>query len=130
MLDWLGRAALLILSGLATMALIASIASVSNIGPVEPVDRTPRPPAEAVFETTPPDPERPSPAQPEPAAPDATGTGSVALADEPPEDTGNQAIARALESLTWAVLALAGFVAAILLVLLRITAHLARIARG
>jgi hypothetical protein len=54
----------------------------------------------------------------------AAGVAVRAQAAVPPDD----AVARLLEALTYAVLALAGFAAAIMIVLLRITMYLARIA--
>lgn len=123
-LDWLGRVALLVLAGLATLSIIASVASVSHIR------STPSRDAGAVF----------VPAD-APVLPEDRGEMSerIAPAREPGTEAGmaatiaasdadDDAIARWLESLTYAVLALAGFMAAAVLVLLRITALLARIA--
>ena len=124
--DWLGRTLLLVMAGLATLSIVASVASVSDIRGTSPA----RPGGETVAE-------RVAVPEPPPIAPgdrapseapvtpaDEGGVGTALSAPDIPDDE----IAQWLESLTYAVLALAGFMAAILLVLLRITALLARIA--
>lgn len=123
-LDWLGRVALLVLSVLATLSLVGSLASVSGgrlgdavpgrVGASTPVAEEARPAPLETGETS--------------EMPDLVNgtapTGTVAVERPRAEDE----IARWLKALTYAVLALAGFAAAGLLALLRITAHLARIA--
>lgn len=131
MLNWLGRVALLVLSGLATLSIIASMAAVSNIhrspGPIyadrPPPTATPSPP---ITETDQPfarvsDAARPAP---ETSPPDDQAWISVS----PERATQEGDVARWMESLTYAVLALAGFLAATMVILLRISASLARIA--
>lgn len=124
--DWLGRTLLLVMAGLATLSIVASVASVSNIHGSAPS----RPGSETVaerFET----PEMP-PVEPgervSSDAPVGESEDDGVLAALSAADAQDGEIARWLESLTYAVLALAGFMAAALLVLLRITALLARIA--
>jgi len=124
--DWLGRTLLLVMAGLATLSIIASVASVSNIHGSTPS----RPGSETVaerFETpeTPPIEPRERVSSEAPVGESETDGVLAALSAA---DTQDGEIARWLESLTYAVLALAGFMAAALLVLLRITALLARIA--
>lgn len=125
-LDWLGRTLLLVMAGLATLSIIASVASVSNIHGSTP----PRPGSETVAERLgPPEPPPVEPSEPlSSEAPVAGMEDSGVLAALSAADAQDGEIARWLESLTYAVLALAGFIAAALLVLLRITALLARIA--
>ncbi|VXC55235.1 hypothetical protein [Sphingomonas sp. AX6] len=125
--DWLGRTLLLVMAGLATLSIIASVASVSNIhGTSSPS----RPGSENVAERF----EMPETPPIEPGeriaseAPFASADETGVLAALSASDAQDGEIARWLESLTYAVLALAGFMAAALLVLLRITALLARIA--
>lgn len=128
MFDWIGRTLLLVLSGLATFAIIASLESTSRGNGTL---RSGMPSTEAASDQR--------------ATPDSTGEAQAPGGDPKPapmpggqagqrvavpgaapvQDTG---VAQLLEALTYAVLALAGFAAAILIVLLRITAHLARIA--
>jgi len=124
--DWLGRTLLLVMAGLATLSIVASVASVSNIHGSTPS----RSGSETVgdrFET----PETP-PVEPRERvsseAPIGESEADGVLAALSAADAQDGEIARWLESLTYAVLALAGFMAAALLVLLRITALLARIA--
>lgn len=130
MLDWVGRTLLLILSGLATFALFASFTTISS-GP----DRTPpRPqPGEATAPETAPI-GRPAPIEQRrtidrdsPVAAGEGGAEPIAGAIAVPRAP--DAVARWLEALTYATLALAGFVAAGLIVLLRIAGHLGQIAR-
>lgn len=127
MFDWLGRTMLLILSGLATFAILASLESASRGNGTL---RSGTPPAESA-----PDPRAaPSEVAPEAPAPRDAKPGTLVPAGQPaqrvavPGTSAQDAGAQLLEALTYAVLALAGFAAAILIVLLRITAHLARIA--
>ncbi len=124
--DWLGRTLLLVMAGLATLSIIASVASVSNIHGTSP-DRAG---TQSIAERTEaPEPPPVEPREPRPG-PDSIGSddegGVLAALSAADEEDGE--IARWLESLTYAVLALAGFAAAALLILLRITALLARIA--
>lgn len=126
MLDWLGRTLLLVMAGLATLSIIASVASVSNIHGDVPS----RPGSETIAEPfempgTPPVEMNEREATDALVAPMDEGGVLTALSATDAQDG---EIARWLESLTYAVLALAGFMAAALLVLLRITALLARIA--
>ncbi|TKD52886.1 hypothetical protein [Sphingomonas baiyangensis] len=124
LLDFLGRIALLVLSGSATLALIGAIAQVAETAPGVP------PPGERIaIEAAAPD-----RIEPEPRFPDAPGED---MAPAPPLDAAlvsagqaaaDRETARWLEALTYAVMALAGFAAAALLMLLRIAASLARIA--
>ena len=124
--DWLGRTLLLVMAGLATLSIIASVASVSNIHGTTPS----RPGSDSVAERF----EVPSSPPIEPGeradtdAPVASADEDGVLTTISATDAEDDEIARWLESLTYAVLALAGFMAAALLVLLRITALLARIA--
>ncbi|GAA0738702.1 hypothetical protein [Sphingomonas japonica] len=110
--DWIGRVALLVLSGLATMALLTSIASVSDqafesaIQPPGAVERAEYPPDTPVAE---------------PSEGRLVGAG-------PAPASRDDRLAAKLDALIYAILALAGFAAAILLVLLRMTVHLSRIA--
>ncbi len=110
--DWIGRVLLLVLSGLATMALLTSIASVSDDAFQSAFD----PPVSI---------ERPEFAVDAPIA--APGEGRLVPAGDVPANPDDR-LAHKLDALIYAVLALAGFAAAILLVLLRMTAHLSRIA--
>lgn len=127
MFDWLGRTMLLILSGLATFAILASLESASRgngtlrsgMPPAESAPDPRAPPPEAVREAL-----GPSDAKPGTPIPDGQPARRVVAPGAAAQDAG----AQLLEALTYAVLALAGFAAAILIVLLRITAHLARIA--
>jgi len=125
-LDWLGRTLLLVMAGLATLSIVASVASVSNIHGSAPSRSGGETVAER-FET----PEMP-PVEPGERVSSETPVGDSEddgmLAALSAADAQDGEIARWLESLTYAVLALAGFMAAALLVLLRITALLARIA--
>lgn len=124
--DWLGRTLLLVMAGLATLSIIASVASVSNIHGSTPS----RPGGETVAERF----DMPETPPVEPServssdAPVGEREDDRVLAALSAADVQDGEIARWLESLTYAVLALAGFMAAALLVLLRITALLARIA--
>jgi|GEM_PF-2801038 len=127
MFDWIGRTLLLVLSGLATFAILASLESASRgngtlRSATQPTGSVPdprAPPPEAVREAL-----GPSDARPGPSATAGPTVERIAVPNRPAQDAG----AQLLEALTYAVLALAGFAAAILIVLLRITAHLARIA--
>ncbi len=124
-LDWLGRTLLLVMAGLATLSIIASVASVSNIHGSPPSRSGSETVAER-FET----PEAP-PVEPGERVSSETPAGEReaegVLTAMSAADAQDGEIARWLESLTYAVLALAGFMAAALIVLLRITALLARI---
>ena len=123
--DWLGRTLLLVMAGLATLSIIASVASVSNIHGTSPSRSGSDTLAERVAAPeTPPVEPNPRAASEAPVASTDQGGVLTALSATDPQDG---EIARWLESLTYSVLALAGFMAAALLVLLRITALLARI---
>lgn len=112
--EWIGRVLLLVLSGLATMALLTSIASVSDdafeaaLEPPRTAEQVERAPADAPI------------AQP--------GEPGMRVPIDPAAARDDR-LAQKLDALIYAILALAGFAAAILLVLLRMTAHLSRIAR-
>ncbi|UIJ45687.1 hypothetical protein LZK98_01615 [Sphingomonas cannabina] len=124
-LDWLGRVALLVLSVLATLSLVGSLASVSGGRLGDAVPGRVGAPMPVVEEASRPAPLETGGASGVPDLVDGTApTGTVAAERPRAEDE----IARWLKALTYAVLALAGFAAAGLLALLRITAHLARIA--
>jgi len=132
MFDWIGRTLLLVLSGLATFAILASLESASRGNGTlrDPVTQTsaanPQTPAGEPVQTQVQDNDRAAvPAAQEPMQ---NITGPVALPTPAPAPVQDAGVAKLLEALTYAVLALAGFAAAILIVLLRITAHLARIA--
>lgn len=123
--DWIGRTLLLVMAGLATLSIVASVASVSNIHGTSPQ----RPGTQSIAERS--DSAQPQPierAEPQTVAEPITSEEHGVLAALSAADPQDGEIARWLESLTYAVLALAGFMAAALLVLLRITALLARIA--
>ncbi|MFZ3484314.1 hypothetical protein [Sphingomonas sp. 3-13AW] len=124
--DRLGRVAMLVLSGLSTLALIGALATLSH-GPVTP-------PGSIASRAVPPDGIPPvDPRQESFAGVEPTPMGKVtpdvaqAIAQRETAVADNR-IAESLETLAYAVLALAGFAAAGLLVLLRITTLLARIA--
>lgn len=128
-LDWLGRTLLLVMAGLATLSIVASVASVSNIHGTAPDRADMRSIAEPTQAPQPEPGERADPGErASPTDPVAADDQSGVLAALSAADAEDAEIARWLESLTYAVLALAGFMAAALLVLLRITALLARIA--
>jgi hypothetical protein len=129
MIDWVGRTLLLVLSGLATFAILASLESTSRGNGTL---RSGVPPMESAPDqrTTPPEMARETQASQGDSTPIPMPSGQAsqrvaAPGAAPVQDMG---VAQLLEGLTYAVLALAGFAAAILIVLLRITAHLARIA--
>ena len=129
MFDWLGRTLLLILSGLATFAILASLESASRGNGTL---RSGLPPMESAPDQRAAPPEMARDAQapqgdsaPTPLPGGQAGQRVAVPGAAPAQDMG---VAQLLEALTYAVLALAGFAAAILIVLLRITAHLARIA--
>jgi hypothetical protein len=124
--DWLGRTLLLVMAGLATLSIIASVASVSNIHGTSP-SRSGSDPVAERFEVPQAPPSEPG-ERADTDAPVASAGEDGVLATLSATDAEDDEIARWLESLTYAVLALAGFMAAALLVLLRITALLARIA--
>lgn len=113
-IDWIGRTLLLILSGFATLSLIGAIAQVADIvpdGPVSTLDRSADPAPTRDDQLV--------------VASEPSAQVAVAVAAPPPAD---DAVARWLEALVYAVLALAGFAAAGVVVLLRLTATLNRIA--
>jgi hypothetical protein len=126
MADRLGRLAMLVLSGLSTLALIGALATLSH-GPVTP-------PGSTASRAVPPDGMPPvDPRQDSFAGVEPTPMGKVtpevaqAIAQRETAAADSR-IAESLETLAYAVLALAGFAAAALLVLLRITTLMARIA--
>ena len=127
MLDWAARTLLLILSGLSTFAIIMALMAAGEIrGGAQP--RAERTPVAGMNLTEPS--ANPVELGAEPGMnltdPATAGPGEPQLVQVPkPRDP----IERWLEALTYAVLALAGFAAAGLLVLLRITFHLSAIAR-
>ena len=128
MFDWIGRTLLLILSGLATFAVLLSLQSASEVGGEwgsanAPVSRESGAPGSEgggagrqLNRQTPPSDEQ---VQTLPQAEPTQISGAAAPAPESDQW---------LRAITYALLALAGFAAAGLLVLLRITALLARIA--
>lgn len=127
MLDWAARTLLLILSGLSTFAIIMALMAAGEIrGGTQPrAEPTPAAGMNLIEPSA-----NPIELAAEPGAnltdPAATGPDEPRLVQVPkPRDP----IERWLEALTYAVLALAGFAAAGLLVLLRITFHLSAIAR-
>ena len=127
MLDWAARTLLLVLSGLSTFAIIMALMAAGEIrsGTLPRAEPTPA----AGMNLTEPS-ANPVGLEAEPGTnatdPAAAGSGEPQLVQVPkPRDP----IERWLEALTYAVLALAGFAAAGLLVLLRITFHLSAIAR-
>lgn len=127
MLDWAARTLLLILSGLSTFAIIMALMAAGEIrGGAQP--GTEPSPAAGMNLTEP----SANPVEPE-AEPGANVTGPAATEPAQPRliqmPRPRDPIERWLEALTYAVLALAGFAAAGLLVLLRITFHLSTIAR-
>ncbi|MBW4331973.1 hypothetical protein KY084_13960 [Stakelama sp. CBK3Z-3] len=128
MADWLGRTLLLVLSGLATFAVLLSLQSASQ---VDTAERSVNPPVSAQNDDAADkgggagrasDRETQSSGAPgQPSA--APGPAQIHASDQRAPET-----AIWLRAITYALLALAGFAAAGLLVLLRITALLARIA--
>ncbi|WP_066549882.1 MULTISPECIES: hypothetical protein [unclassified Sphingomonas] len=120
--DWLGRTLFLIVSGLATFALIQAIASLSATTPVGAGEGAAD---NSVSMPVPSAPDAPlltdGRAGDEGAAPTPPGERPVAMSGAA-RDGAIERIARLLETLTYAVLALTGFVAAGVLVLLRLTA--------
>lgn len=129
MFDWIGRTLLLVLSGLATFAIIASLESTSRGNGTL---RSGMPSTETASDqrATPPDStgEAQAPGGDPTPAPMPGGQAGQRVAMPGATSVQDMGVAQLLEALTYAVLALAGFAAAILIVLLRITAHLARIA--
>jgi hypothetical protein len=114
--DWIGRVLLLVLSGFATLSLIGAIAQVADtaadraLSPspmVETAGREAMPPSDVARDL-------------------ATGDDTAVVPGGQPR--ADEAVARWLQALVYAVMALAGFVAAGVIVLLRITATLSRIA--
>ncbi|MCH4893859.1 hypothetical protein GO308_12115 [Sphingomonas sp. SFZ2018-12] len=122
--DWLGRTLFLIVSGLATFALIQAIASLSATTPVGAGEGAT---GNSVSMPVPSAPDAPlltdGRAGDEDAAPTPPSPGERPVAmSGAARDGAIERIARLLETLTYAVLALTGFVAAGVLVLLRLTA--------
>lgn len=117
-IDWFGRLLLLGLSSFATLFLIGAMVQVSNTGTPGP------PPGERVI---------PSPqAGPGESAPPRPGSRAAVTASvpapAPPTPQDQRELLRWAEALTYAVTALALFAAAGVVVLLRLTAILSRIA--
>ena len=126
MRDWFGRVGLLVLSGLATLALIGSVMSATSGPGTTRAD-------EAMSRQMPVADRDPAPQKVRPATPPrfegvADDGATVVASRAAPQPRDDRERDRWLRALTYAVLALTGFVAAGLLVLLRITAHLSRIA--
>ncbi|RHW18755.1 hypothetical protein D1610_00920 [Sphingomonas gilva] len=113
-IDWAVRTLLLVLAGMATLAVIGSIAAIPAGGLPQGIERMM--PGES--------PQALAPGEPVTAGDAATTDQTVAPAPPPRP----QADAWA-ESLTYAVIALAGIAAAGLIVLMRIAGHLGEIAR-
>lgn len=113
-IDWLGRVLLLVLSGTATLSLVGAIVETTSTRPL-PVERA----ADRRVGTSAPPSDGPVIRMP-------AGPGD---AIEPVATTPDHERDRWLRALTYAVTALAGFAAAGVVVLLRITATLDRIAR-
>lgn len=134
--DWIGRTLFLILSGLATYSMLLSILSISADIRQSATPGVPDGPVTNERPLRPVTPERPigptrivpAPGEPRDANnPQPTGQ---AVSDGTASAMADDEMRRWAEALTWAVLALAGFAAAIIVVLLKITAQLARIANG
>jgi hypothetical protein len=130
--DLIARTLLLILSGLATLAIFASVDIAAQWSSNAPATSSIRPsprPADATQEAG--IDSRPAPASEgqEKAASETSVGGSGGAAElVAVQAAGANQVARWLQALTYAVLALAGFAAAALIALLRIGSHLARIA--
>ena len=121
-LDRIGRVLVLVLSTLATLSIVASLVSVST--PAAP-DNAERGEVEIAIEPEPPRAvSTPSAERATPAASMDVGGGPARTA----EKRGSQETARWLQALTYAVLGLAGFVAALTIVAMRAAAHLGAIA--
>ncbi|WP_448659828.1 hypothetical protein ACPVPU_04755 [Sphingomonas sp. CJ99] len=130
--DWAGRTLFLILSGMATYAVMMAMLSIGSelrqpdgtgdgnrvTAPTATADRS-----RAERRATPLTRPRSGDTGADSPRPGAAGTPAVAATIAPDPE-----LARWAEALTWAVLALAGFAAAGVIVLLKITAQLARIA--
>jgi hypothetical protein len=131
--DWIGRTLFLILAGLATYSMLLSILSISAEIRHSATPGAPDAPVTRERPVRPATPERPI--DPTRIVPDAkrqsagTASGEPVIAAAMP-DMADDDLRRWAEALTWAVLALAGFAAATMIVLLKITAQLARIADG
>ncbi|MAW99299.1 MAG: hypothetical protein CMN72_06525 [Sphingomonas sp.] len=128
MFDWLGRTLLLILSGLATFAVLLSLQSASQ---VDMGERTANAPVSAPSPDTPDSAEgggrqlnRESQPYGDAPAPSPPGEPAQIRGPAGPE----RETAKWLRAATYALLALTGFVAAGLIVLLKITSILSRIA--
>ncbi len=132
--DWIGRTLLLILAGLATLSILASLHSASKLPPGWQADRQ----AAVGDRGTAADPGSSSGgslapratgvAEPASALEDGLAPGAEIVVPVGAESAAADRIAQWLEALTYAVLALAGFAAAGLIVLLRISGMLARLA--
>lgn len=107
----IGRIALLVLSGSATLSLIGAIAETADTGPAPPVASVARPGAVAEV----------APGEMLPAQ--AARRAATAPAPSPDRD-----LERWLRAISYALTALAGFAAAGVVVLLRIASALSRIA--
>ncbi len=120
-LDWIGRVLVLALSTLATLSLVASLVTVSVPVPPEPKAR------DEIDVVAGPAPEPPTVPAEEPA-PSSPGAGAGA----PPVVAATahelREMAKWLRALTYAVLGLAGFLAVLVIVAMRATAHLGALA--
>ena len=128
MFDWIGRTLLLILSGLATFAVLLSLQSASEVGTAGRTANVPVSSDSGAADSETGEAGRQLNRQTLPSG----GQAHTLPAREPTQISGAAAPApesdQWLRAITYALLALAGFAAAGLLVLLRITALLARIA--
>jgi len=114
------------MSVLATLSLIASFASVSNVPLPLPISGGERGARVAQSDDT--APPRTAAGSGGQAEREVASRGSVAPATAAASPDSTRELARWLEALTYAVMALAGFAAAGVVLLLRIGSHLARIA--
>jgi hypothetical protein len=131
--EWLIRTVMLVLAGLVTLSILGSIAAVSNQagnpGAIGGRDRAviapaPQPPSAAPEAL----PESPAPSQAQPSAPQVGGTaapGELVAVPAPPEEPDAE---RWLEAIAYALLAIAGLFALLLILVWRGVRALARIA--
>ena len=132
LLEWVIRTAMLVLAGLVTLSILGSIAAVSNQvddpGAIGGRDRT-------VFAPPEPAPTEPNAQPPAPAAPDTqsstpqpggtTAAGEFVTVPAPPEEPNPD---RWLEAIAYALLAIAGLFALLLILVWRGVRTLGRIA--
>jgi hypothetical protein len=121
-LDRVGRVLVLVLSTLATLSIVASLVSVSSPDAPEP-----RPDSAVEIAVPPPGQPSATPA-PEAGEPPATGASDAGTPSLQPEQRDSRELAKWLRALTYAVLGLTGFVAVLVIVAMRATAHLGAIA--